>query len=571
MKKIKVFYKNVFYAIKYIYKIDKSYIFLEFLNVILTAFSSIFSVYSLKVLLDVFVQKKINVLTIMLFIIFTISIIVDYLQNKIEKQSIELKKIIMSERTNFDLYNSILNKNVLIFEDKEYYDKIYLNMTQGLSNILSLQNNLGKLLTQILSIIGIGSIVIQYDFRIIVLVLIVVLFSVILNFYQAKLDFKKNIDSIYPSRIFDYTTRTVYLKQYSKELRKFKIFEVIKAMYKKSVDDIYHINEKYAKKSIQVTMMQDILEFILQFCTIIILFFKYIVNEILISDFLVLYNSTMDLCLYIKSIFNIIPDFYQNSLYISEFKEIIESKKSESDNDCLNNYPFLLDSLKLENISFSFKSRRIIDNFNYEFQNNKIYLIQGKNGAGKSTLLNIICGLYKTACGDIYINGVIKAEQKWLKENVNIMFQDGQLYALPLIYNIIMRPIQNKDADEKLVWDLLDKVGIASKIQKLPLTIYTPISNELDDYGTSFSGGEMQKILLARSLANTKLINIYDEVSNAMDVESKKDAVKLIRKYNKNTITIVVSHDNEWNDYVDQIVKLMRNLKTDYKDYQMKS
>lgn len=556
MKKIKVFYKNVFYAIKYIYKIDKSYIFLEFLNVILTAFSSIFSVYSLKVLLDVFVQKKINVLTIMLFIIFTISIIVDYLQNKIEKQSIELKKIIMSERTNFDLYNSILNKNVLIFEDKEYYDKIYLNMTQGLSNILSLQNNLCKLLTQILSIIGIGSIVIQYDFRIIVLVLIVVLFSVILNLYQAKLDFKKNIDSIYPSRIFDYTTRTVYLKQYSKELRKFKIFEVIKAMYKKSVDDIYHINEKYAKKSIQVTMMQDILEFILQFCTIIILFFKYIVNEILISDFLVLYNSTMDLCLYIKSIFNIIPDFYQNSLYISEFKEIIESKKSESDNDCLNNYHFLLDSLKLENISFSFKNRRIIDNFNYEFQNNKIYLIQGKNGAGKSTLLNIICGLYKTACGDIYINGVIKAEQKWLKENVNVMFQDGQLYALPLIYNIIMRPIQNKDADEKLVWDLLDKVGIASKIQKLPLTIYTPISNELDDYGTSFSGGETQKILLARSLANTKLINIYDEVSNALDVESKKDAVKLIRKYNKNTITIVVSHDNEWNDYVDQIVKL---------------
>lgn len=556
MKKIKVFYKNVFYAIKYIYKIDKSYIFLEFLNVILTAFSSIFSVYTLKVLLDVFLQKKINVLTIMLFIIFTISIIVDYLQNKIEKQSIELKKIIMSERTNFDLYNSILNKNVLIFEDKEYYDKIYLNMTQGLSNILSLQNNLGKLLTQILSIIGIGSIVIQYDFRIIVLVLIVVLFSVILNFYQAKLDFKKNIDSIYPSRIFDYTTRTVYLKQYSKELRKFKIFEVIKAMYKMSVDDIYHINEKYAKKSIQVTMMQDILEFILQFCTIIILFFKYIVNEILISDFLVLYNSTMDLCLYIKSIFNIIPDFYQNSLYISEFKEIIESKKSLSDNNCLNNYPFLLDSLKLENISFSFKNRRIIDNFNYEFQNNKIYLIQGKNGAGKSTLLNIICGLYKTACGDIYVNGVIKAEQKWLKENVNIMFQDGQLYALPLIYNIIMRPIQNKDADEKLVWDLLDKVGIASKIQKLPLTIYTPISNELDDYGTSFSGGETQKILLARSLANTKLINIYDEVSNAMDVESKKDAVKLIRKYNKNTITIVVSHDNEWNDYVDQIVKL---------------
>ena len=105
-------------------------------------------------------------------------------------------------------------------------------------------------MTQILSIIGIGSIVIQYDFRIIVLVLIVVLFSVILNFYQAKLDFKKNIDSIYPSRIFDYTTRTVYLKQYSKELRKFKIFEVIKATYKKSVDDIYIILMRNMQKKV---------------------------------------------------------------------------------------------------------------------------------------------------------------------------------------------------------------------------------------------------------------------------------------------------------------------------------
>ena len=220
MEKIKDFYRNVFYAIKYIHKMDKIYILLEFLNVILTSFSSIFSVYSLKILLEVFTHKKLNLLVISLFIIFTISLIVDYSQNKIEKQLIELKRIILSEHTNFDLYNSILNESVLIYEDKEYYDKIYLNMTQGLSNILSLLNNLGKLLTQILSIIGIGSIVIQYDFRIIVLVLIVVLFSVILNFYQVRLDFKKSIDSIYPSRIFDYTTRTVYLKQYSKELRK---------------------------------------------------------------------------------------------------------------------------------------------------------------------------------------------------------------------------------------------------------------------------------------------------------------------------------------------------------------
>ena len=75
-------------------------------------------------------------------------------------------------------------------------------------------------------------------------------------------------------------------------------------------------------------------------------------------------------------------------------------------------------------------------------------------------------------------------------------------------------------------------------------------------YFYGLGGSATMEYSLARSLANTKLINIYDEVSNAMDVESKKDAVKLIRKYNKNTITIVVSHDNEWNDYVDQIVKL---------------
>ena len=536
MNKMKELIDNVFYAIRYIWRIDKIYIALVLLNVVLTSFSSIFSIYSLKIILDVFSKKDINELIECLFIVYAIFAFVDYIQSKVQNKWIGLKKIKITKQVDFDIFDSILNKNVLAYDDKEYYDKLYFNISQSLTNLIEFVDNMGTLLSVILSIGGVGFLVLQYDNKIIVLVLGIVLISVVLNFYQSKLEFSKSIDTVYPSRIMEYAKRVVYLKQFAKEIRLFKVFDVIKNQYQDATNNLYSINKKYANKTIRVSLAQSILEMVLQICTILILAFKYILNEIVLSDFFVLYNGSMDLCTYIKSIFNVIPSFYKNSLYVQEFKKLLKQEGVEGYFDKIE-----IQTLKLENITFSYTDRIILNKFNYAFEKGNIYLLKGTNGAGKSTLLNIICGLYERDDGKIYINGEC-ADTSLLKNNVSIAFQDSQLYALPIINNILMRPVNN-EKDERFVCEALNRVGMLEKINRLPLGIYTPFSQELDNNGISFSGGEIQKIIIARLLVNLRSVNIFDEITNSMDDQTKRLTYSILKEIAKTSIVIIVNHN----------------------------
>ena len=536
MNKMKELIDNVFYAIRYIWRIDKIYIALVLLNVVLTSFSSIFSIYSLKIILDVFSKKDINELIECLFIVYAIFAFVDYIQSKVQNKWIGLKKIKITKQVDFDIFDSILNKNVLAYDDKEYYDKLYFNISQSLTNLIEFVDNMGTLLSVILSIGGVGFLVLQYDNKIIVLVLGIVLISVVLNFYQSKLEFSKSIDTVYPSRIMEYAKRVVYLKQFAKEIRLFKVFDVIKNQYQDATNNLYSINKKYANKTIRVSLAQSILEMVLQICTILILAFKYILNEIVLSDFFVLYNGSMDLCTYIKSIFNVIPSFYKNSLYVQEFKKLLKQEGVEGYFDKIE-----IQTLKLENITFSYTDRIILNKFNYVFKKGNIYLLKGTNGAGKSTLLNIICGLYERDDGKIYINGEC-ADTSLLKNNVSIAFQDSQLYALPIINNILMRPVNN-EKDERFVCEALNRVGMLEKINRLPLGIYTPFSQELDNNGISFSGGEIQKIIIARLLVNLRSVNIFDEITNSMDDQTKRLTYSILKEIAKTSIVIIVDHN----------------------------
>lgn len=536
MNKMKDFINNVFYAIRYIWKIDKVYVLFVLLNVGITSFSSIFSIYSLKIILDVFSKKNIYDLIKCLLLVFMIVLFVDYIQGKIQNKWMELKKTNITKQVDFDIFDSILNQNVSVYDDKKYYDKLYFNVSQALTNLIELVENVGVLLSTILSIGGIGLFVMQYDGRIIVIVEGIVLISVVLNFYQSKLDFSKSVDTIDSFRILEYAKRVVYLKQFAKEIRLFKVFDVIKNQYKNAMDKIYSVNNEYANKTIRISLAQSILEMSLQFFTILILAFKYISKKIILSDFFVLYNSSMDLCTYIKSIFNVIPTFYKNSLYIQEFKILLEQKKMVECCDRLK-----IRTLKLENITFSYADKMILNRFNYSFEKGKIYLLKGINGAGKSTLLNIICGLYDAVDGKIYINGEC-VDTSLLKENVNMAFQNSQMYALPIINNILMRQVESKK-DEELVCEALNRVGMLEKINKLPLGIYTPYSQELDDNGVSFSGGEIQKMVLARMLVNLKSINIFDEITNSMDEKAKIMTYSIFTEIAKTSIVIIVDHD----------------------------
>ncbi len=201
------------------------------------------------------------------------------------------------------------------------------------------------------------------------------------------------------------------------------------------------------------------------------------------------------------------------------------------------------DTDTLSHISFTVKSEE------------KIALV-GNNGAGKTTLVKLLCGLYEPTSGGIYING----------ENVNsfhpveygkllsVVFQDASLLSFTVEMNV-SGELPDK-VDKAKVKEALQAVGLWEKIEKLSRGTETYITQDLDESGVQFSGGEMQKLFVARAMYRNGPVLILDEPTSALDPIAES---KLYEEYNNMTrekTAVFISHRLASTKFCDRILLL---------------
>lgn len=216
--------------------------------------------------------------------------------------------------------------------------------------------------------------------------------------------------------------------------------------------------------------------------------------------------------------------------------------------------------LKLENVSYRYKDAPkdvyVFKNINYEFEQGKIYAIKGKSGSGKTTLLSLITGLEKCSEGKIlYEDKELKKMNldKYRNTDIGIVFQSYNLLPrLTAIENIILSmdisKVKVKNKKEKAL-ELMKSVGLKEehanrKILKL-------------------SGGEQQRIAIARSLSYNPKIIIADEPTGNLDKETENEILKIFENLAKkeNKCIIIVTHSQNVCDNVDVIYELCSNKK----------
>lgn len=213
--------------------------------------------------------------------------------------------------------------------------------------------------------------------------------------------------------------------------------------------------------------------------------------------------------------------------------------------------------LTIKNIKKSYKKNKhiveVLENVTYNFKANSLYCIVGKSGAGKSTLIKLLGLLIDKDEGSININGNeinLLSERKKAKirnKEIGFVFQDFYLNPLMKAYENVMLPmylnnsITDKDRKEKAC-ELLNRVGLIGRENHFPKEL---------------SGGEQQRVAIARSLANNPNIILADEPTGSLDPESAivvLDILKSLAKDNK--CVIIVSHDEMVQKYADVVLKL---------------
>lgn len=210
-------------------------------------------------------------------------------------------------------------------------------------------------------------------------------------------------------------------------------------------------------------------------------------------------------------------------------------------------------TIKFENVSFRYPGSEIyaLKNVNITITPSEKLSIVGENGAGKTTFVKLLLRLYDPTEGRILLNGTDIREFDY-DEYQNLMaavFQDFRLFSFTLKENVCF----DKECSDEVVIDCLRRSGFGNKLDQLPKGIYTNVYKNFEEDGFEPSGGEGQKIALARALFKDTPVVILDEPTAALDPRAEYEMYQNFNKMSEGKTTIFISHRLSSSRFCDKI------------------
>lgn len=248
--------------------------------------------------------------------------------------------------------------------------------------------------------------------------------------------------------------------------------------------------------------------------------------------------------------------YYQplNQILIREIYNKLATTKSRI-NKYSNKYLPFKNEIIFSNVSFSYDLKKpIIDKLNLKIKKNSCFGIIGESGSGKSTITDLVMGLIEPTTGEI------KIDKNSLKENINLWKNNISYVSQSPFFlndtvekNIAFGQPENK-IDKKLVIDVSKKAQIFDHINKLKYKFKTNVG----EAGIKFSGGQLQRIAIARALYRKSNVLILDEATNSLDNQSEIMFFKFLKKLKKKLTIIIITHKAENVSICDQILKIKK-------------
>lgn len=209
----------------------------------------------------------------------------------------------------------------------------------------------------------------------------------------------------------------------------------------------------------------------------------------------------------------------------------------EKEFDLLNKF-----EIEFKNVSFKYPNTEsyALQNINLKINNGEHLAVVGRNGSGKTTFIKLMCRLYDVTDGEILINSINIKE--YSKESIiklySVVFQDFKIFSTTLAQNISA----NEEYDKERLYDTLDKANIKDRVLAMENKESTYLYKDLDKSGVEISGGEAQKLALARALYKDSPVVILDEPTAALDPVAENEIYNRFNSFVDNKTAIYISH-----------------------------
>ena len=378
----------------------------------------------------------------------------------------------------------------------------------------------------------------------ILLILLVSVFVLAFETIKGKLDVKKDKEMTPHKRSKAYVKRTLYLREYSKDMRTSNIFDVMHTRFKTAITKNREIIKKYGWKiAILETMSGFFGKALPVATTYIYAVYRYAVKKDLeVSDFSVIMTAMSNL----KDVFNdvgqAVSDVRREAEYFGNLKVFMEHESKVISGTKLAED---LESIEFRNVSFTYPDAKeaTLKSLNLRVNKGETIAIVGKNGAGKSTFVKLLLRFYDVDDGEILYNGVNIKEYDIasLRSKLATVFQDYKVFALSIGENILCKEIETEE-DKNRVDTAIINSGANTCVEKLPQKAETILTREFDEKGTGISGGEQQKIATARMFAKDFQLAVLDEPSSALDPVAEYKMYEKLIEATENKTVIYISH-----------------------------
>jgi ATP-binding cassette subfamily B protein/ATP-binding cassette subfamily C protein len=532
---------------KFILRSNKKFLFLKILLQLLDIPNIFIPIVFIKPILDEIAVGR-NIRTLYLYILYFAlangavyicrSILNYFYQKNSELASIELN----------------YNFNKLMMEMR--YDEVespairdFMSKAQGSVNFNDIMDIFISFVKNIITCCGLIAIISTISPVIFMIVIIPIIMRILSN----RILFKRWEDTWNPMfrkllRKITYFNSVSQLKDMGKEIRINNLHQWVGQKDTNIRDEYIEHSRVRANEYVHYSLPIDFFEALQVFVVYLMLSYKMFSIDMTIGDYAMYLTAIISFSNGIGSIVENVSNLLGQGLIVREFRYCVESaQRSGYGGKIQDDVHIDTENIIIEYRDVSFKypntDRMILKNINIVIRKDETLSIVGLNGAGKTTFVKLLCCLYRPTHGTILLNGIDiqNIPFKQYARLIGVVFQDFKLFAYRVNENITAKENPGEDYNEK-IHECLKKVGLADKVFGLKNGLETFIGKELYNGGIEFSGGESQKIAIAKVLYKDPPIIVLDEPTSALDPLIESEIYENFNNLTNNKCAVYISH-----------------------------
>lgn len=454
-----------------------------------------------------------------------------------------------------DVYEKAIKTDYQYIDDPEYYDNYTWAVGQYAEKAQNAQELVNRIFSSVIVIVSMLAVIaVLRPLAIAVTILGTVIENImyiVTNYYDVKKD-----EEVLPyNRKQDYCHKIFYSNENAADLKSTELSSRLFEKYEETQQNKLEVIKKYGRKMIPWALGGVLTFYIARTFVILNIAYGIYVGDIpTVAAYITMMAAVEALKNSMNEMFYYVKDANRLGMYAKRIRAFFDIKSDiETDSTQKCTAPECAYTVDFQNVAFQYKNSEFrITDFNLKIGAGEKIAIVGENGVGKSTLVKLLMRFYDVDKGAILINGenIRNYDIAKLRRKIGVAFQNPNVYAVSFEENICL---YEKAAPDKLQ-QIIRKAGLEKVLEKNPGGIAAEVTKEFDEGGIMLSGGEKQKVAIARLMTSDFGLLLFDEPSSALDPLAEYEMTKLILDSSNLATTIIVAHRLSTIRNVDRIV-----------------